>query len=309
MKNSKLKKLYDFRQIEVPAKLLEIPLQEKQIRQELAGVCERFIGIEEVADEVKAGDIITIILAAEQKDEEEILYVNVGKNFHGKDWEEKLLGLQPGAEVFLQRGGKTRKGKISQIKRRIYPPLSDLLIQRMGIENVHTVKDYQEFLENKLIEEKKQEKQEILTDYVEKETIKRTEFEDITKETEEFYTRGRKNFEKIAQQRHISYQDLIKTVTPKQLKTLEEQEKYIRSQQVYALKANLIGEYFAKNTKLILNQSTYEILKKEYLKQGIDPQTIEESFSYEEYISQSLRDCFRDQINLFFEDKFKVVRA
>lgn len=308
MKNSKLKKLYDFRQIEVPAKLLEIPLQEKQIRQELAGVCERFIEIEEVADEVKAGDIITIILAAEQKDEEEILYVNVGKNFHGKDWEEKLLGLQPGAEVFLQRGGKTRKGKISQIKRRIYPALSDLLIQRMGIENVHTVKDYQEFLENKLLERKKYDQNNILINYVTKETAKQSEFEDLTEEAEKAFAEKKRIWEKSAQRRKMPYQELLSTMTPKYLKTVEKQEEYLLDQQKKTIELMLIGEYFAEQRGIVFNRSTYENDMKMYLEQGTDPVFIEENLPYQEYLFQSFISCFRNEIHSFYQDKFKVVR-
>ncbi len=306
MQNSKLLKLYDFREYNVPPKLLEIPIKQSQIDQALEEVPEHFLIIEEAEDAVKSGDIITIHIYKTEKEEEESIQINVGKNFYDAEWESTLLEKKPGENITLPQRGGNRKGKIIQIKRRIIPRLSDDLIKRMEIENINSIVEYQNYIKERLVGRKRQEKERKLIDVVVKETVKQSEFDDLSKELERELEKVKDKYKEIAKKNELTYEELLNKELPRYLKTMEQKDKYLKEQQLQSIKMMLIGQQYAEEKGVVINIDTYNEMKKMYLDQGVDPQYMEDRYPYDVYMLQARLNCFSEEIAAFYKENFKV---
>ena len=88
-----IKKLYDFRQVDVPAALLQAEVTREELEQELFLAASRFTEIVAPADAIAKGDVVTLEFADEKAEGGlRRVYANVGKDF--QDVEALLPGLQ-----------------------------------------------------------------------------------------------------------------------------------------------------------------------------------------------------------------------
>ena len=108
-----IKKLYDFRQIALPAPLLQAEVTREEMDAELALAAARFTAIASVDGPVAAGDVV----ALEYTDDKGLhrLYVNVGKGFDPV--EEQLPGLVLGQKLQLRYAGREVEACVVAIKR------------------------------------------------------------------------------------------------------------------------------------------------------------------------------------------------
>lgn len=338
MEEKKIQKLYDFRQVRVPEKLLEIPLEEHLLAEELSKVSVRFLTIEPAYDAVRPGDIVTIRPEAAPQDsspgsgkdalqtptpspekasskelpprreERPLLQINVQKNVFDAAWEQTLIGLEPGASLTLPPRAGGGMGCLMEIKRRVCPPVTDELIRRLNIEGVASVEDYRAYQANRLIQRKRRQKENVLLEYVMRETAKRSEFSDLSLEISQNLAAQKTDLERTAQREGLSYEKLLAMSVPKHLKTFSEQEAYLREAVLLNRKILLIGAFYAAEDGVNVSPQGWEQEKKAYLERGADPGEIEERFTYEAYEGQTLINCFSRRISNYYDDKFKVVR-
>ena len=112
-----IKKLYDYREVTVPAALLQAEVTREEMDAELALAAARFTAIASVDGPVAAGDVV----ALEYTDDKGLhrIYANVGKGFD--DLEDSLPGLSLGDKVQLRNAEAT----VVSVKRPTVPALTD----------------------------------------------------------------------------------------------------------------------------------------------------------------------------------------
>lgn len=170
-----IKKLYDFRQVSVPAPLLQAEVTREDMDAELALAAARFTQIAAVSGPVETGDVVTLEYTDDQGSHR--VYANVGKDF---DPVEALLpGLSVGDAVKLSYAGKNVEAAVVAIKRLQVPALTDDHIKELGIEGVETVAAFEDHLFEKLALSQRKRKFRGIMGIVSKALMENTEFEDL----------------------------------------------------------------------------------------------------------------------------------
>lgn len=166
-----IKKLYDYREVTVPAALLQAEVTREEMDAELALAAARFTAIASVDGPVAAGDVV----ALEYTDDKGLhrIYANVGKGFD--DLEDSLPGLSLGDKVQLRNA----EAPIVSVKRPTVPALTDAHVQQLGIEGVATTAQLEDHLFLKLAELQRKRKFRGIMGIVSKAIMEKTEFEDL----------------------------------------------------------------------------------------------------------------------------------
>lgn len=166
-----IKKLYDYREVTVPAALLQAEVTREEMDAELALTAARFTAIASVDGPIAAGDVV----ALEYTDDKGLhrIYANVGKGFD--DLEDRLPGLSLGEKVQLRNVEAT----IVSVKRPTVPALTDAHVQQLGIEGVATTAQLEDHLFLKLAELQRKRKFRGIMGIVSKAIMEKTEFEDL----------------------------------------------------------------------------------------------------------------------------------
>ncbi len=170
-----IKKLYDFRQVDLPAPLLQAEVTREEMDAELALAAARFTQIVAVSGPVEQGDVV----ALEYTDDKGVhrLYANVGKDFDPV--EELLPGVSVGDSINMPYAGKTVEAAVVAIKRLQVPALTDEHIQALGIENVANLAAFEDHLFEKLALLQRKRKFRGIMGIVSKALMENTEFEDL----------------------------------------------------------------------------------------------------------------------------------
>ena len=166
-----IKKLYDYREVTVPAALLQAEVTREEMDAELALAAARFTVIVSVDGPVATGDVV----ALEYTDDKGLhrIYANVGKGFD--DLEDRLPGLSQGEKVALRNVEAT----IVSVKRPTVPALTDEHVQQLSIEGVATTAQLEDHLFLKLAELQRKRKFRGIMGIVSKAIMEKTEFEDL----------------------------------------------------------------------------------------------------------------------------------
>ena len=170
-----IKKLYHFRNVSVPAPLLQAEVTREEMDTELALVAARFTAIEKVDGPIAEGHVVALEYVDEKGNHR--IYSNVGKGFD--DLEEKLPGLSVGDKVALRYAGKDVEAAIVSVKRPAVPALTDAHVQQLGIENVANLAALEDHLFEKLALSQKKRKFRGIMGIVGKAMMENTEFEDL----------------------------------------------------------------------------------------------------------------------------------
>lgn len=166
-----IKKLYDYREVTVPAALLQAEVTREEMDAELALAAARFTAIASVDGPVAAGDVVALDYTDDQGLHR--IYANVGKGFD--DLEDSLPGLSLGDKVQLRNAEAT----IVSVKRPTVPALTDEYVQQLGIEGVATTAQLEDHLFLKLAELQRKRKFRGIMGIVSKAIMEKTEFEDL----------------------------------------------------------------------------------------------------------------------------------
>ena len=166
-----IKKLYDYREVTVPAALLQAEVTREEMDAELALAAARFTVIVSVDGPVATGDVV----ALEYTDDKGLhrIYANVGKGFD--DLEDSLPGLSLGDKVQLRNAEAT----IVSVKRPTVPALTGEHVQQLSIEGVATTAQLEDHLFLKLAELQRKRKFRGIMGIVSKAIMEKTEFEDL----------------------------------------------------------------------------------------------------------------------------------
>lgn len=124
---SKIIKLYDYRQVELPEAVYIKGVKERMNR-EINGLCKKFKKIEN-ADSVEKGDVVTLNLKSNKsKYNRTGLKLNVGSNLFDREFEKQLIGLKVGEDALLKAGDDDVEVRVIESRRSIYPELTDEIV-------------------------------------------------------------------------------------------------------------------------------------------------------------------------------------
>ncbi len=145
--NSKLIKLYDYREVPLPEIVWVEGLKEK-MQEEIRHLCRKFKKTEK-ADTVEAGDIVTLdSQSGRQKFNRKGLKLNVGKKLFDGEYEERLIGLKVGETARFTVGDDEVEVTVLESKRTVYPELTDeivaegMLREEYNEPDIKTVEQY-----------------------------------------------------------------------------------------------------------------------------------------------------------------------
>lgn len=173
-----IKKLYDFRQVAVPAALLQAEVTREELDAELQQAAARFTAISAVQGPIEHGDVVTLEFAdSRMPDGLRRIYANVGKGF--SDEEALLPGLSVGTAVQFRYAGREVEARITSVKRLCVPALTDAHVQQLGIENVADIAALEDHLFGKLAQAQRQRKFRGIMGIVSKAMMENTEFEPL----------------------------------------------------------------------------------------------------------------------------------
>ncbi len=174
---------FDFREAEVPEKLLSLQVKQSEIDRMMVDVAMQYLTIAPVQGGICKGDIVRISWpdpAAENGKAE--VQISVGRNFLDAETEQQLLGHKAGETAEMPVKGVMRQVTVLSVKRRNIPPLTDDMVAKLEIPDVKTVEEYAASLKANLIEKAKDERNRILTDFVEKQVMDKSSFAPINQE-------------------------------------------------------------------------------------------------------------------------------
>lgn len=173
-----IKKLYDFRQVEIPAPLLQAEVTRQELDAELFRAAARFTDIVAVEGPIQNGDVVKLSFADPKAAGESCqVYANVGKDFD--DMEARLPGVNVGEQVMIPYAGREVEATVLSVKRLQVPQLTDVHVAQLGIENVQDVPQLEEHLFGKLAEGQRKRKFRGIMGIVSKAILEKTEFEDL----------------------------------------------------------------------------------------------------------------------------------
>lgn len=170
-----IKKLYDFRQVNLPAALLQAEVTPEEMDAERWQAAARFTAISAVSGPIENGDVV----ALEYTDEKGLhrIYANVGKGFN--DEEALLPGHCVGDRVCFAYAGREVEATVVFVKRLSVPALTEEHICQLGIENVHALPEFEDHLFAKLAQLQRKRKFRGIMGIVSKAMMENTEFEDL----------------------------------------------------------------------------------------------------------------------------------
>ncbi len=173
-----IKTIYDFRQVEIPAPLLQAEVTRQELDAELFRVATRFTAIVAVESPIENGDVVKLSFAdPKAPGEMRQVYANVGKDFD--DMEKCLPGLKAGQQVMIPYAGREVEATVLSVKRLQVPQLTDEQVAQLAIENVQNVPQLEEYLFGKLAEGQRKRKFRGIMGIVSKAILEKTEFEDL----------------------------------------------------------------------------------------------------------------------------------
>ncbi|MBR4971796.1 MAG: hypothetical protein IKY59_02375, partial [Oscillospiraceae bacterium] len=173
-----IKKLYDFRQTQIPDALLQAEVTQEEMAAELHNAAARFTTVVLADSAIQAGDVVTLTFADEKAEGGvRTMYANVGKGFD--DVEVLLPGHNIGENVQFTYAGKDVNATIVCVKRLQIPALTDAHIVQLGIENVTTLPVFEDHLFAKLAEGQRKRKFRGIMGLVSKALMENTEFAEM----------------------------------------------------------------------------------------------------------------------------------
>ncbi len=176
---------FDFREADVPEKLLVLSVSAASIEKGLADAALRFATIAPAADGIQAEDFVRISYPDEAGEVQQAQFA-VGRHFFDLSLEDALLGMTCGQSAELSVRGRTAPVTVCSVKRRHIPPLTDEEIVRLGIEGVDTIEAYRQHLVQRAVRRMRNQRDQILTDFVQKQTVAQSVFMPVDRENEEY---------------------------------------------------------------------------------------------------------------------------
>lgn len=262
-----IKKLYDYRQVEIPGALLQAEVTQQDMDREFTAAAARFTAIAAADGPIQSGDVVTLSFAdGKAEGGERRIYSNVGKGF--TDEEELLLGLCAGDTVKMAYAGKEVTASIVCVKRLQVPALTDAHVKQLGIGQVADLSSFEDHVFAKLAEGQRKRKFRGIQGIVFKAMMENTEF-DGPEEDHPWYQAlhgvmmGR--VQAFAQQMGMSAEQALPAALRMNDKPLEECRQALKAMCVERARQGALGQAYAQENGVALGSSDTAALIGEYV--------------------------------------------
>ena len=242
-----IKKLYDFRQTEIPAALLQAEVTREELDAELHRAAARFTEIVAVEGPVENGDVVKLSFAdPKNPGEMRQVYANVGKDFD--DMEARLPGLSVGGQVKIPYTGKEVEAQILAVKRLQVPALTDAHVAQLGIAQVADLTQFEEHLFGKLAEGQRKRKFRGIMGIVSKALMENTEFEDLENHPwyQALHNHMMGRVEGFAAQAGLSVEAAMPVALRMEGKSLEECRQALKAMCIERARQGALGQHYAQ---------------------------------------------------------------
>lgn len=303
MQESFIKKLYDIKETPIPEALLHVEIRQSDIEKGLKELLIRKLSIEEVEGPVQREDFVVLQLEETEQEEAKEIQINVGKHFYDAEWEEAFLGTKLHEVVRTAKRDKERRAEVVQIKRRIFPELTDELMREVGLPNVTSVAEAEEQIRENLISAEKEKKMQAIFNIIKERAVELSVFEGLEKMIEDAYQQQMEWFERIAQRKEEPVEAVIEKNIPSKYDTAEKRREYIHQKCEKFIKCSAIGGYYAAMDGKELQKEAYEAEVEEFRKQGVPERQIPD---YQSYLLQYHTEFFYQKVEKEFDSKIKV---
>ncbi len=144
--------LWDYKQADISKFCTPFEADREQIEEGMLSLRKKHAYLTP-ADEVAAGDIVTIACRSEKgKYNKDSVKLNVGKNLYSREIEAELLSMAAGEEKDITADGVSVHIKVLKIERTQLPELNDEFLSA-NLQTVHTMKELEEWYINAQLEE------------------------------------------------------------------------------------------------------------------------------------------------------------
>lgn len=261
-----IKKLYDFRQVEIPAALLQAEVTREELDAELHRVAARFTEIVAVEGPVENGDVVKLSFTdPKNPDVQKQVYANVGKDFD--DMEARLPGLRVGDAVKIPICGKEVEATVQSVKRLQVPALTDAHVAQLGITQVENLAQLEDYLFGKLAEGQRKRKFRGIMGIVSKAMMEKTEFEDL--EGHPWYQALHEHMmgrvEAFAAQNGLSAEAALPAALRMEGKSLDECRQALKNMCIDRARQGALGQHYAMEKGVTLPEMDTADLVGEYV--------------------------------------------
>lgn len=269
-----IKKLYDFRQAQIPAALLQAEVTREEMAAELHSAAARFTAIVPADGPIENGDVVTLAFD-DEKAEGGVrrIYANVGKDF--TDAEDLVLGLRAGDAVQMRYAGEEVIADIVSVKRLQVPALTDDHVAQLGIENVTDLAAFEDRIFAKLAEGQRKRKLRGIMGIVTKAMMENTEFEELGEDHpwyQALHGRMMGRIEAFADENGLSVEQALPAALGMDGKSPEECRQALKAMCVERARQGALGQAYAKENGIsIENDNTADRIGQfvEYLNQVV----------------------------------------
>lgn len=259
MYKSKLKKMCSFNDISINKELLYIDVDQNKIKDAVNRLKDKYLAIREVVNGILLGDIVNVELKSVMKKYNKNEQVIVGKNSFYNQLEEQLLGMKKGDTKTIEISDNEVFLKIINVKRRITPDLTDIMVKNENINGVSTINDYIKHIYDNIVASSKKNKIRDISMNLSNEVINNSDFcleeEDISLLNAEV----KQETIIAAEKRGMSldgYIEMMRSFFSKDIPS--DVDGYLHQTALVRLKTILLGENIAKKYNTNLNEESYE---------------------------------------------------
>ena len=160
IKNSRVVKLYDYHQSQIPEEMLHWRVTDEEIQEKLQEMAARKIVLAPAACAEAGGGVRCVCVEGTSLKGRKSVLLYPGRKLPGAEKaEEAVLGKKPGEVFEAEISGEKLLLRVEEILRKqSAPPVTDELVKEQGIEGVETMEDYARWYREKHEESRKSQR-------------------------------------------------------------------------------------------------------------------------------------------------------
>lgn len=306
---------FDFRQADIPEKLLVLQIDQAVIDKGMSDAADRFLTIQPAGDGIQAGDIVRISFPDEGAGGGTAqAQFSVGRHFFDQVLEDALTGMTVGQTAELNVKGQKKPVSVLSVKRRHIPPLTDEAIAGMGIEGVTTIDGYRQHLIDRAAQRMRSQRDRVLTEYVEKQVLAQSEFAPVDRETEEYRAWCQEQAaqaKQFAAQEGVSETEILRRMLRQGPQAGEKEVLSALAQECEKqMKLRAIGRAHAARDGVSFTLADCEEDLRQFAEaRGVPYEAIAEQFKPESLLPGKYIEYYEDKILACFEGRYTVAVA
>ncbi len=312
MQQAKITELFDFRELTIPHKLLEVKVPRSKIKAMLDRAARRYLRIMPEEGPIQPGDIAIVDLessdpALQRKEQ----HINVRMGFFIPEVESVLTGMKCGEEMAVTVKGSDVRIYVRRVFRRYIPELEDAHIPPLHIEGVSTEAEYRQYVFDQVLKIYKGQKKSGLAQYVKQQILERSVFDIPEEMVDRWYAVVLDNIRKNARvEEDKPLAEFLPEAVTKQIhrkaETVEEAVGILREECWKDIAVDLVARHYAEQNGVSFNRETYLAKCREIAEQS-NVSLAEVKYPYEDYLrmapkwyleTEYLPNCYNDQFTI-----------